>query len=236
MNSKNIVEEISLKLKDSPDIPINFITEKEFTRFIEAIPEKYFSEVIEFIRDVKNENQKKIFKDVLLNNYKRYKSKGTVNFISQIRNLRKGFFIQNITISKTYEKTCNNTYKGFYRALKAGTLQTTKVMIDGKLTRVFIKNSTGNYGNISGTNKLFIDPNNLNVYAFKSDKYGKIKSIEKKIDFKNPSFKISQEVKQFGIAFKKELIDTIKEKYFNNRKPITFKKEIKIPKSKLKRK
>lgn len=80
-------------------------------------------------------------------------------------------------------QACKESYLGFIRAIRAGTLTTAKVMIDGKETRVFIKSAAGTAidPNISksaithlknktrdlnvGYNTLAIDPHTLKFYT-----------------------------------------------------------------------
>jgi len=217
----------------------------KFKNFLKTFTKPEITEIREIFARVNSgenlENKKEIIRELLLINYNKYLNKKENykrNTISQLRNLDKGFFIKNNVTAKYFEKTCNQTYKGFFRALKSETLQTAKVKIDGKLTRVFIKNRIGEYGNLEGRNPLFINPQNLNVYSFKSNRNSKITDILKIIDFEKGNIKISQEVKQYAYAFKKELYEKIKEKYFKNKKPISFKKTVKkkVPKPIIKKK
>ncbi|NCP72502.1 hypothetical protein GW835_03890 [archaeon] len=226
-----ILELIFLKKNDSMTINIGMPRSKIFKDFINNFTKEQKKEIIEITSRVLKgnnvENKREVIRDLLLSNYVKVYRNKDVNrsTISQLRNLDKGFFLKNNIQSLQFEQTCNQTYKGFLRALKSDTLQTTKVKIDGKLTRVFIKDRIGEYGGLEGRNWLFINPQNLNVYSFKSDQNGKITNIFKRIDFEKGNIKISQEVKQYAYAFKKELYEKIKETYFKNKKPISFKKE-----------
>jgi len=210
-------------------VSLNISKSKRFKEYLNQFNEKESKEIIKIIEKTKDSKKRILLNEIIMTNYEKYKAKkeSKRNLISQLRNIEEGFFTKNIVISKEFERTCNRTYKGFYRALNARTLQTTKVKLDGKLTRVFIKDSIGAFGIFEGTNKLFIEPNSLDVYAFKSNKDGKITSFEKRIDFKNKSHLLSGEIKEVAYVFKKELYDYIKQVYFKNKKPLSFKKKTK---------
>lgn len=215
---------------------------RSIDRFFENFNEKEIIEIKQIILDIlknkKNLENKKSLVNLLihtshlkLENKKEYKR----NFFSQLKNLKEGFFLHNTISSNSFKKTCNDTYAGFYRALKAETLQTTKVLIDGKLTRVFVKNWHGEHNYLMGWNELFINPETLNVYAFKTDQFGKITDFKKKIDFKKDSIVIYPKSKKIAINFRKELYETIKRRYFKNKKPICFNRK-KVVSPKIKRK
>ncbi|MDD4049515.1 MAG: hypothetical protein PHX47_00730 [Candidatus ainarchaeum sp.] len=227
------LEKIFSKNIDSMTINLGMPRSKIFRDFINNFTKEQKKEIIEITSRVLKgnniENKREVIRDLLLLNYGKVYRNKDVNrsIVSQLRNLDKGFFLKNNTQSLTFEQTCNQTYKGFLRSLKSETLQTAKVKIDGKLTRVFIKDRIGEYGGLEGRNLLFINPQTLNVYSFKSDQNGKITNFLKRIDFEKGNIKISQEVKQYAYAFKKELYEKIKENYFKNKKPISFKKTVK---------
>jgi len=100
-------------------------------------------------------------------------------------NIKHGLLNKHFSNSPMYF-SCGSTDVGFFGSLKDGKVFTAKVKINGENRRVFIK--TPIQHNL-GYNPLFIDPKTLDVYAFKTNKFGKIISYTLRIkhDPKNHS-------------------------------------------------
>lgn len=125
-----------------------------------------------------NPNQLVVFLETL--KYDIEYSKDFNNLLQNTREIKKGRFPRKVSSLTIYSRGCINTYSGFMRALEAGTLYTTKIKINGKLKRVFVKTPIGSIGanKDSGFFRLLLDPETMNVYSFKSTKSGKINDSE----------------------------------------------------------
>lgn len=97
--------------------------------------------------------------------------------LQDTRDIKRGKFPKKIRFTTEYSRGCINTYIGFMRALKSGTLYTAKIKINGKLKRVFIKTpigSTNNFNLVAGFYRVAIDPETMDVYSLQNKKNGKI--------------------------------------------------------------
>lgn len=120
--------------------------------------------------------------------------------------------------------SCITTLEGFIRSFKEDKIFTTKVKIDGDLRRVFIKTPINTYS-VGGHNPLFLDSKTLNIYAFKTDKKGKIIDFSLRMD----NFKISSMDKMF---LKKEMLAYVKRAKENINKYRTYLNKKRITTSK----
>lgn len=108
---------------------------------------------------------------------------------------------------KIQEFKCQESYAGFIRAIRSGTLTTAKVMVDGKERRMFFKSGAGTAessiltkreNKSLGREKVFInegfvslaiDPTTLDIYAIRTEKgihYGKPAVTRKKSQWITP--------------------------------------------------
>lgn len=141
------------------------------------------------------------------------------SFLRDTRDIQKGRFLKKPR-ARVDSPVCIDTYIGFMRALKEGTLYTAKLKIDGKLKRVFIKTPIGNANDLNldfGFSRLAIDPETLNVYSFINNRAGrinetKIKKVFSKTDLDRLALEYENQ-KTAGIAresylnFRKELLE-----------------------------
>jgi hypothetical protein len=165
-------------------------------------------------------NQKNIFLNALWYNSRYYADPKKFEFSfhkldREIWRIKKGMVNINF-IFKTGYGTCEDTIKGFIRALRAGTVFTTKMKIDGEIRRVIVKSNLGVSKKDEfnkGVYNLILDPKTFDIYDFYNP--SKIKEITLK------------EISRFVLISKvNKNIDGLLYPNYRHYKPI-LKKEIK---------
>lgn len=152
-----------------------------------------------------NFNQKNIFLNALGYNSIYYSDPKDFQFSfhkldREIWRIKKGMVNINF-VFKTGFGICEDTIIGFIRALRAGTVYTTKMNIDGERRRVIVKSQIGP-GKKSSENvgffRLILDPKTFEIYdfsnAFKSNTKLTLKEISK-FDLVSKVFKNISEMK-----------------------------------------
>jgi hypothetical protein len=115
-----------------------------------------------------NKNQLELFLEYIQYNF--YFSK-KANPLFDILRIKKGVLTKKI-LSKKEMYTCIETYSGFIRALKAGTVKIITLKIDGENKTLLVKSLPGNYklknfrDSKYGTFTLALDITNFNIYSF----------------------------------------------------------------------
>jgi hypothetical protein len=115
-----------------------------------------------------NRNQLELFLENI--NYNLLVSK-KANPLFDILRIKKGVLTKKI-LSKKEMYTCIETYSGFIRALKAGTVKIITLKIDGENKTLLVKSLPGNYklknfrDSKYGTFTLALDITNFNIYSF----------------------------------------------------------------------
>jgi hypothetical protein len=156
-------------------------------------------------------NKTHLFLYDFINNLEIYKyhKKSSYNLKKRFIGIKKGLLNKNL-ISSSLSGSCFETAHGFIQAFKEGKIYTSKVKIDDKYKRVFLKTPT--HGGIYGFNKLCLDPTTLIVYSFRTNIFGKIVKIYngQKLSF--------LESKSYITNLKKEMTSYIKRTLKNQKK------------------
>jgi len=102
--------------------------------------------------------------------------------ISEINRVKSGLFTPKIInnsepIINPYNDWCEETYGGFFRALKRDTLQVVNVFVDGNKKTMLLKSRPGesfifNRKDLEGYNTLLMDPKTFDIYAVRISKSG----------------------------------------------------------------
>jgi len=231
-NIKQIIETQLTKIKyglKSYEFPFYLLQKAK--KSLDGININNQKEIIKLLSSF-NANQLAVFLDTL--KYNIAHNKDCNSLLRDTRDIHKGRFPRKVSSLTIHSSGCINTYTGFMRALEAGTLYTTKIKIDGKLKRVFVKTPIGSIGinKDSGFFRLFIDPETMNVYSFKSDKSGKIdektitkayskEELRKDCEVYNPD-SYAQMVQKNYNSFRRSLLDRIDAVYGIERVVNTF--------------
>jgi len=188
------------------DLLVELIKKPKFYEFLNAIPKRSYDNLLnsatKFTRDQTHMLITKTLDSVILYEYGE-KQLAIARLQNTLDNIKRGRPIKYPINFKTGRKMCETTYAGFLKALRSKTLYIAPANIDGKKKLVFVKNTVGSEEPILGGIKmLFIDPETLCVYRFKTDKMGNIVN-HKKI--------LTPELHEFPLSIKnnKEIINII---------------------------
>jgi hypothetical protein len=220
----------------------SFFENLEIYDFLNNIPRIERQKTIEIINKY-NANELLHFLQTIKANSKITNKRKLYNIAIDIKNHK---FIKTVDISKQLkpefkpEIVCQQTYGGFLRALKTNTLIHITAEINGRPKALFVKTQIGElpflkqYSKdpllLGGYNVLAIDPENLNVYSFKTLKSGKIdhESIKQVMDYKNlenylkhDRKYLAQEARTLAKKFQKELYRKLDKMYHKAKIPGT---------------
>lgn len=139
-----------------------------------------------------SKNKKGLFLNTVLYNSSNYPKNHKLFFnhtlSKELFRINAGMLNQNYSFPTGYS-SCNKTINGFIKAFRNDTVFTAKINIDGKLTRVFVKNLfyTNSFFKM-GTHSLILEPKTLSVYNLRNYYSGSYGSLNLK-DFKKIKIK-----------------------------------------------
>ncbi len=189
-------------------------------KYLQTIHPNYSKKIYPIVKEF-NANQLSILLETI-KHFKKHERPAN-QLISEINNIHKGLFPKHLNFKTEHTSGCLETYSGFIRALESGTLYTTKVKINGRLKRVFIKTPIGHL-NINSSNNLgflsfAIDPETMNVYSYRFNEEGKIldKSLTEVYNFEKYKSEINTLYNDYSksdylqnyLDFRKELLNRV---------------------------